>query len=79
MKTVFRTGVMEAMLCWSMCAIIVCWLASLAVIQLSHFIFINIVWGMEPVVTHQISWLESTGVCGVRQNQAGGSSVQKRA
>jgi len=33
------------------------------------------VWGVEPVVTHQTSWLESTGVCGVRQNQAGGSSV----
>ena len=26
-------------------------------------------------MTHQTSWLESTGVCGVRQNQAGGSSV----
>ncbi len=29
------------------------------------------VWGVEPVVT-QISWLESTGACGVRQNQAVG-------
>ena len=25
------------------------------------------VWGVEPVVTHQISWLEGTGVSGVRQ------------
>jgi hypothetical protein len=33
--------------------------------------------GVEPVVTHQPSWLESTGECGVRQNQAGGSSVGK--
>jgi len=23
------------------------------------------VWGMEPVVTHQTSWLESTGVCDI--------------
>ena len=37
------------------------------------------VWGVEPVVTHQTSWLESTGVCGVRQNQASGSYVRKRA
>ena len=29
-------------------------------------------------MTHQTSWLESTGVCGVQQNQAGGSSVRKR-
>jgi len=28
---------------------------------------------------YQTSWLESTGVCGVQQNQAGGSSVRKRA
>ena len=28
-------------------------------------------------MTHQTCWLESTGVCGVRQNQAGGSSVSK--
>ena len=34
-------------------------------------------WGVEPVVILQTSWLESTGVCGVQQNQAGGSSVQK--
>ncbi len=26
------------------------------------------VWGVEPVVTHQTSWLESTGVCGVWQD-----------
>ncbi len=24
---------------------------------------INAVWGVEPVVTHQTSWLASTGVC----------------
>ena len=30
-------------------------------------------------MTHQTSWPESTGVCGVQQNQAGGSSVRKRA
>jgi len=30
-------------------------------------------------VTHQTSWLESTGVCGVQQNQAGGNSARKRA
>jgi len=28
------------------------------------------VWGVEPVVTHRTSWLETTGVCGVRQNRA---------
>ena len=28
-------------------------------------------------MTHQPSWLESTGVCGVRQSHAGGSSVKK--
>ncbi len=32
------------------------------------------VWGVDPVVTHQTSWLDSIGVCGVRQNQAGGSA-----
>ena len=37
------------------------------------------VWGVEPVVTHQTSWLESTGVCGVQPNQAGGNSARKRA
>ena len=37
------------------------------------------VWGVEPVVTHQTSWLGSTGQRGVRQNQAGGSSVQKES
>ncbi len=40
------------------------------------FILYLIVWGVEPVVTHQTSWLESTGVCGVHQNQASGSSVE---
>ncbi len=35
------------------------------------------VWGVKPVVTHHTSWLEGTGVCGVRQNHAGGSSVRK--
>lgn len=44
-----------------------------------HFIFGLSVWGVEPVVTHQTSRLESTGVCDVRQKQAGGSSVRKRA
>ena len=29
-------------------------------------------------MTHQTSWLESTGVCGGRQSQSGGSSVQNR-
>ena len=37
------------------------------------------VWGVESVVMHQTSWLESTGVCGVRQKLAGGSSVRQRA
>jgi hypothetical protein len=41
----------------------------------SQLILLLTVWGVEPVVTHQTSWLESTGVCGVRQKQAGGSSV----
>ena len=44
-----------------------------------HFMQHLTVWGVEPVVTHQTSWLESTGVCGVRQNQAGENSVRKRA
>ena len=43
------------------------------------FIVYLTVWGVEPVVTHQTSWLESTIVCRVRQGQAGGSSVRKRA
>ncbi len=37
---------------------------------------------VEPLVTqmmHQTSWLESTAVCGVKQNQAGGSSVRRTA
>ena len=25
------------------------------------------VWGVEPIVTRQTSWLKSAGVCGVRQ------------
>ena len=33
-----------------------------------HFIFGLSVWGVEPVVTHQTSRLESTGVCVVQQN-----------
>ncbi len=41
--------------------------------SLIHFIQNPTVWGAEPVVTHQTSWLESTGKCGVRQNQAAGS------
>ncbi len=44
-----------------------------------HFISYLTVWGVEPVVAHQTSRLESTGVCGAQQKQAGGSSVQKRA
>ncbi len=31
-----------------------------------HFMQYFTVWGVEPVVTHQTSWLESTGECGVR-------------
>lgn len=33
-------------------------------------------WGLEPAVTHRTSWLETIDVCGVRQYQAGGSSVR---
>ena len=40
-----------------------------------HFMLYLAVWGVEPNLIHQTSWLESTGVCGVRQNQNGGSSV----
>jgi len=29
-----------------------------------HFMLGLTVWGVEPVVTHQTPWLESTGVCG---------------
>ncbi len=38
--------------------------------EVSHFHFIQnlTVWGVEPVVPHQTSWLESTGVCGNRQS-----------
>ncbi len=35
----------------------------------------TLTYSVEPVVTHQTSCLVSTGLCGVRQNQAGGSSV----
>ena len=37
------------------------------------------VWGVEPDVTHQTSWLGSTGECGVPQNQVGGHFAQRRA
>ncbi len=30
-------------------------------------------------MTHQTSWFDGTGVCGVQQKQAGGSFVWKRA
>ncbi len=43
------------------------------------FTYYLTVWGVEPIVTHQTSWLVSTGACGVQENQAGGSSVQERA
>jgi len=36
--------------------------------KLSVFILYLTVWGVEPVVTHQTSWLEDTGVYGVRFN-----------
>jgi len=49
------------------------------VVTILYFIQYLTVWGVEPVVTHQTSWLRSTGVCGVRQTQAGGSSVLERA
>ena len=47
--------------------------------MVSLFVSHLTIWGVEPVVTHQTSWLESTGVCGVQQNQAGGNSARKRA
>ena len=31
--------------------------------QIFHFHFITYSLGVEPVVTHQTAWLESTGVC----------------
>ena len=43
------------------------------------FICYLTVWGVEPDVTAQTSWLESTGVHGVRQNEAGGNFARKRA
>ena len=36
------------------------------------------VWGVEPDVTHQTSWLGSTGECGVSQQQAGETFAQRR-
>ena len=48
--------------------------------HLNHSIhFVTYTLGCGASWTHQTSWLESTGVCGVRQIQAGGSSLQKRA
>ena len=32
-----------------------------------HLHLMLAVWGMEPVVTHQASWLDSIGVCGEQQ------------
>ena len=47
----------------------------------THIIFIQYltVWGVEPDVTRQTSWLGSTGECGVRQDQADGSSARERS
>ncbi len=44
-----------------------------------HFHLYCTVWGVEPDVTHQTSWPESTGECGMRQNQADVSSDRRRA
>ncbi len=33
-----------------------------ACVKCYHFLLYLTVWGVEPVVTHQTSWLESTGV-----------------
>ena len=38
-------------------------------LALAYFILCLTVWGVEPDVTHQTSWLGSTGECGVPQNQ----------
>ena len=35
---------------------------ALRVLAVYHVIFNPTVWGVEPVVTHQISWLVSTGI-----------------
>jgi len=44
----------------------------------ADFYFVHLtVWGVEPVLTHQIPWLESTGVCGVHRNQAVAVAVEK--
>ena len=41
--------------------------------QLLYFMKYLALWGVEPAVTHQASWLESRGIHGERQTQAGGS------
>ena len=38
-----------------------------ACVSLEYFILCLTVWGVEPDVTHQTSWLGSTGECGVPQ------------
>ena len=38
--------------------------------HIRSFTVYHAVWGVEPVVTHETPWLESTVVCGVQQNQA---------
>ena len=37
------------------------------------------VWGVEPVMSHQTSWLERTGECDTPQHQAGELSAPTRA
>ena len=41
--------------------------------QFLHFMKYLALWGVEPAVTHQASWLASRGIHGERQTQAGGS------
>ncbi len=56
-------------------------LGDLPMLEVSSFHSSNqnlTVWGVEPVVTHQTSWLESTGVCDVRQILAGGDSASTK-
>ena len=36
-------------------------------VSLFSFMLYLTIWGVGPIVTHQTSWLESTGVCGVQQ------------
>ena len=43
------------------------------------FILCLTVWGVVPDVTHQTSWLGSTGECGVPQNQVGEHFAQRTA